>query len=115
MPLKQRLAAYYRAAAARGRRLLAEATTPWLKEHLGAEIARHEQIAEEIERASEPGVGAVSTQDEPPQFQAEPQADNPGSAEITFWRPATPGPVEANLSELVKCSDQRDGVRDGIV
>jgi len=78
MSLKQRLTTYYRAAAARGRRLLAEATTPWLKEHLGTEIARHEQIAEEIERASEPGVGAVSTQDEPPQFQAEPPADNPG-------------------------------------
>jgi hypothetical protein len=51
MPLKQRLAAYDRAAAARGRRLLTEATTPWLKEHLGSEIARH---AEEIERASKP-------------------------------------------------------------
>jgi hypothetical protein len=28
------------------------------------EIARHEQIAEEIERASEPGVGTASSQDE---------------------------------------------------
>jgi hypothetical protein len=68
MPLKQRLATYYRAAAARGRRLLTAATTPWLKEHLGTEIARHEQIAEEIERASAPGEGAVSTQHEPPQI-----------------------------------------------
>jgi hypothetical protein len=64
MPLKQRLATYYRAVAARGRRLLTEATTPWLKEHLDAEIARHEQIAEETERASEPDAGAASPQDE---------------------------------------------------
>jgi hypothetical protein len=62
MPLKQRLAAYYRAAAARGRRLLTEATTPWLKELLGAEIARHEQIAEEIERSPDPGADAASSQ-----------------------------------------------------
>ena len=53
MPLRQPLAAYYRAAAARGRRLLTKATSPWLKKRLGSEIARHEQIAEEIERASE--------------------------------------------------------------
>jgi hypothetical protein len=63
MPLKQRLATYYRAIAARGRRLLTEATTPWLKEHLGAEIARHEQIAEEIERACEPNADAASLQE----------------------------------------------------
>ena len=61
MPLKQRLAAYYRTAAARGRRLLTEATTPWLKEHLGSEIARHEQIAEEIERASKPAAADRDT------------------------------------------------------
>jgi hypothetical protein len=54
MPVKQRLAASYRAAAARGRTLLTRATTPWLREHLGEEIARCESIAEEIERAPEP-------------------------------------------------------------
>jgi hypothetical protein len=60
MPLKQRLAAYYRAAAAQGRRLLTGATSPWLKERLGAEIGRCERIAEEIERATEPGADAES-------------------------------------------------------
>ena len=109
MPLKQRLAAYYRAAAARGRRLLAEATTPWLKEHLGAEIARHEQLAEEIDRASEPGVGAVSTQDEPPNFKRNPRPIIRGSAEIPFWRPATPGPVEANLLNWLNAAVRETG------
>src|SRR5207253_4987148 len=52
--MEQRSAAYHRAAAARARRLRAEATTPWLKEHLENLIAQHEQIAVEIERASEP-------------------------------------------------------------
>jgi hypothetical protein len=53
--LEQQPASYYRAAAARARRLLAEATTRGLKEHLGEEVARYEQLAEEIERVSEPG------------------------------------------------------------
>jgi hypothetical protein len=57
MVVRQRLAAYYSAAAARGRRLLTRATTPWLREHLGAEIARCDSMAEEIERATEPAVG----------------------------------------------------------
>ena len=52
--LEQRAAAYHRAAAARARRLRAEATTPWLKEHLEDAIARHERIAAEVESASEP-------------------------------------------------------------
>ena len=52
--MEQRDAAYHRGAAARARKLRAEATTRWSKEHLEEEIARHEQIAEEIERASEP-------------------------------------------------------------
>ena len=52
--MEQQPAAYYRAAAARARRLRSEATTPWLKEHLAAEIARYERLAEEVERASEP-------------------------------------------------------------
>ena len=46
---------YHRAAAARARRLRAEATTRRLKEHLGEEVTRYERLAEEIERASEPG------------------------------------------------------------
>jgi hypothetical protein len=54
--LEQQPASYYRAAAARARRLLAEATTRGLKEHLGEEVARYEQLAEEIERVSEPGL-----------------------------------------------------------
>ena len=62
--MEQRSAAYYRAAAARARRLRAEATTLWLKEHLENEIAQLEQIAAEIERASEPDGDAVSSQDE---------------------------------------------------
>jgi len=52
--LERRNAEYHRAAAARARKLRADATTRWLKEHLEDEIARHEQIAEEVERASEP-------------------------------------------------------------
>jgi hypothetical protein len=54
MPIKQRLAAHYRAAAAHGLNLLMRATTPWLQEHLGEEIARCERMAEEIERTAEP-------------------------------------------------------------
>jgi len=57
-------AAYHRAAAARARRLRAEATTRWLKEHLEDAIARHDQIAEEIERASEPETNPTSPQEE---------------------------------------------------
>jgi len=62
--MEQRSADYHRAAAARARRLRAEATTPWLKEHLESAIAQHEQIAAEIKRASEPDGEAVSSQDE---------------------------------------------------
>jgi len=51
-------AEYHRAAAARVRKLRADATTRWLKEHLEDEIVRHEQIAEEIERVSEPDADA---------------------------------------------------------
>ena len=54
MPVKQRLAAYYRAAAALGRGLLTRATTPWLREQLGAEIAQCDRMVEEIEGAAEP-------------------------------------------------------------
>ena len=62
--MEQRSAAYHREAAARARRLRAEATTPRLKEQLEDAIAQHEQIAEEIERAAEPGADAASSQDE---------------------------------------------------
>jgi hypothetical protein len=57
-------AAYHRAEAARTRRLLAEATTPWLKERLQDAIARYEQIAAEVERASEPDADAASPKHE---------------------------------------------------
>ena len=50
--MEQRNAEHHRVAAARARKLRAEATTRWLKDHLEGEIARHEQIAEEIEKAS---------------------------------------------------------------
>jgi hypothetical protein len=53
--MEQKPAAYYGAAAERARRLRADATTRRLKEHLAAEIARYESIAEEIQRASERG------------------------------------------------------------
>jgi len=52
--LNMQSAEYHRAAAARARKLRADATTRWLKEHLEDEIVRHEQIAEEIERVSDP-------------------------------------------------------------
>jgi hypothetical protein len=60
---EQRSAAYHRAAAARARRLRAEATAPWMKGHLENAIDEHEQIAEEIERISEPRrrCGGVTT------------------------------------------------------
>jgi len=45
--------AYYRTAAARARRLQAEATTPRLKQYLRELVARCEQLAGEIVSASE--------------------------------------------------------------
>jgi hypothetical protein len=62
--MEQRSAAYHRAMAARARRLRAEATTRSVKEQLEDAIAQHEQIAEEIERASEPDADAASAQEE---------------------------------------------------
>ena len=44
---------YYRTAAARARRLQAEATTPRLKQYLGEVIARYERLEGEIMSASE--------------------------------------------------------------
>jgi len=52
--LSTQSAEYHRAAAARARKLRADVTTRWLKEHLEDEIAQHEQLAEEIERAFDP-------------------------------------------------------------
>jgi len=51
--LEWRSVAYHRAAAARARRLMAEATTRWLRECLARTVAGHEQIAAAIERASD--------------------------------------------------------------
>ena len=51
--LKEQLPAYYRAAAARARKLQAESTTPRLKAYLGEVIARCERLADEIEEPSE--------------------------------------------------------------
>ena len=61
---EQQPAIYYRTTAARARRLRAEATTPWVKDRLEVEIVQHEQIAAEIERASEPGADAASARAE---------------------------------------------------
>jgi hypothetical protein len=55
--LEWRSTDYHRAAAARARGLLAEATTPWLKQRLADTVARHEQIAAAIETASDPDAG----------------------------------------------------------
>lgn len=53
LSLEHQPAAYYRAAAARARKLEAEATTPRLKRYLKAVIARSEQLTDEVEKASE--------------------------------------------------------------
>jgi hypothetical protein len=73
LPVEQKPAAYYRASAARARRLRAEATTRWLKEHLAAEIVRYERIAEEIERASE-----RASEDAAIEGEAAPVSETPG-------------------------------------
>ena len=62
--LERRSAVYHRTAAAKARRLREEATTRRLKEQLEDAIAQHEQIAQEIERTSEPGADAASAQGE---------------------------------------------------
>jgi hypothetical protein len=59
--MEHRSAGYHRAAAARARRLLAEATTPWVKEQLAEAMERHDKIAAEIDRASEPDVNGASS------------------------------------------------------
>jgi len=72
--LERRSAAYHRAAAARARRLRAEATTAWSKEYLTDAVARHEQIATEIERTSEADAPATSQENET----AAPSSETPG-------------------------------------
>jgi hypothetical protein len=49
---KEQPPAYYRAAAARARKLQAESTTPRLKEYLRKVIARCKRLADEIEELS---------------------------------------------------------------
>jgi hypothetical protein len=62
--LEQKSAAYHRAAAARARRLLAQATTPRVKNRLEVEMVQHQQIAAEIESACEPDTEGASSEDE---------------------------------------------------
>jgi hypothetical protein len=62
--LERRSAAYHRAAAPRARSLLAEATTPWVKEQLAEAMARHDHVAAEIDRASEPDANPASSHGE---------------------------------------------------
>jgi len=69
--LEQRNAEHHRVAAAQARKLRAEATTRPLKERLEGEIAWHEQIAEEIERASAPDADAASPETETPALSSE--------------------------------------------
>jgi hypothetical protein len=45
-------APYYRAAAARTKRLQAEATTPWIKQRLGKMVTWYEQLAEQVQGLS---------------------------------------------------------------
>ena len=49
-------AAHYHAAAARGRKLHAEATTPRLKQYLRELIAKFEGLARKVQAESAPGV-----------------------------------------------------------
>jgi hypothetical protein len=72
--MERKPAAYHRAEAARARKLLAEATTPRLKQHLEDAIAQHEQIAAEVESGSEPDTASPHTTN-PPQFHEKPPDD----------------------------------------
>jgi hypothetical protein len=55
---KQEPAEYYRAAAARARALVQEATTPRVKRHLRELIDRYDRLAGEVERTAEKEPGA---------------------------------------------------------
>jgi hypothetical protein len=57
---KQEPAEYYRAAAARARALVQDATTPRVKRHLHELIDRYDRLAGEIERTTD-GESGVST------------------------------------------------------
>jgi hypothetical protein len=82
---ERRSATYHRAEVARARRLQADATTRWLKEHLQNEITRHEQIAAEIERVSEPEADAASPRHPAAAVSSETPADDPGVRLDPFW------------------------------
>lgn len=56
---KQEPAEYYRAAAARARALVQDATTPRVKRHLLELIDRYDRLAGEVERTAEKGPGAI--------------------------------------------------------
>jgi hypothetical protein len=73
--VERKSATYHRAEAARARSLLAEATTPRLKEHLEAAIARHEQIAAKVENASESEMDAACSKSGPLRLQERPPKD----------------------------------------
>jgi hypothetical protein len=64
--LEDRSLEYHRAAAARARRLLAEATTSWVKQQLADTIVRHEQMATQGELASVPDAGEAVPESETP-------------------------------------------------
>jgi hypothetical protein len=55
---KQEPAEYYRAAAARARTLVQDATTPRVKRHLRELIDRYDRLAGEVERTAEKEPGA---------------------------------------------------------
>jgi hypothetical protein len=57
---------YHLAAAARARRLLSEATIPWVKQQLADAIARHEELPTEFEAASVPDIAEVLAESETP-------------------------------------------------
>ncbi len=50
----ERSAAYFRTEAERARRLLADATTTWLKQYLETIIAHCERLADEVEQPQGP-------------------------------------------------------------
>src|SRR5438067_7330145 len=82
--MEQKSAAYHRAAA-RGRRLRAEATTRWLKERLRHEIIQREKMAEEIDAASDPDADAASPHRGAAIGSSETPADNPGVPRYPSW------------------------------
>src|SRR5215470_7244492 len=92
--LERRSAAYHRAAAARARRLRAEATTAWSKEYLAEAVARHEQIAAEVTRRLSPTRLPRRSKMNPQPVQAKPPDDKAGGS-ATSPAGTTGAPVEA--------------------